>query len=200
LQVPEQNPSVFHGKSSIIIPPLLLTAILDAASMDPTQLIPILSAKFQEFNHTSPTMKACTILRPVLEYLWAVHLKIVHPLVSSIERYQDSQDWCSNMHFAHIMPSIADNLPSFFSPLSSLSFECSTSQPALDAMAGNLRILRDASEHLQLREASSEENKKDSSGGWDKIPEVIQRMIVKLSAITDDVDPPPDHENLTFMY
>jgi hypothetical protein len=116
LQVLEQNPSVFYGKSSIIIPPLVLTAILDAASMDPTQLIPILSAKFQEFNRTSPAMKACTILRPVLEYLWAVHLKIVHPLVSSIKHYQDSQDWCSNMHFAYIMPSIAGNLPPFFSP------------------------------------------------------------------------------------
>ena len=57
-------------------------------------------------------------------------------------------------------------------------------------MAGNLRILRDASENLQLREASSEENKKDASGGWDKIPEVVQKMIVRLSASTDDVEPP----------
>jgi hypothetical protein len=90
LQVPEQNPSVFHGKCCIIIPPLVLTAILDTASLDPALLIPILSTKFQEFDRTSPTVKACTVLRPILEYLWAVHMKMIPPLVSSIARCQDS--------------------------------------------------------------------------------------------------------------
>jgi hypothetical protein len=187
LQVPDQNPSVFHGKSSILIPPLVLTAILESTSLDPSQLIPILSAKFQEFDRTSPTVKACTILRPVLEYLWGVHMKLVHPLVSSMERTQDSQDWCAGMHFAHIMPSVADIPPPFLPPppLPALG-----TQPALDAMAGDLRILRDATERLQLREALNEEHKKEVSGGWDKIPEVVQQMIIKLSAIMDDVAPP----------
>jgi hypothetical protein len=79
LQVPDQNPSVYRGKASMLVSPLILTTILEAASLDPAQLIPILSAKFQEFDRTSPTVKACTILRPVLEYLWAVHMKTVLP-------------------------------------------------------------------------------------------------------------------------
>jgi hypothetical protein len=163
-------------------------AILDSTSLDPSQLIPILSAKFQEFDCTSPTVRPCTILRPVLEYLWAVHMKMVQPLVSSIEQSQDSQDWCAGMHFAHIMPSIADMpLPFLASPL----LLALGAQPALD----DLHILCDATECLQLREASNEENKKEVLGGREKIPEVVQKMIVKLSAIMDDVAPPGPFES-----
>ncbi len=157
MQVPDQNPSVFHGKSSIVIPPLVLSAILDSSSLDPTLLIPLLSARFQEFDCSSPSVKACTILRPVLEYLWAVHMKVVPPLVSSIERSQDSQDWCASMHFAHIVQATLPHLPPFavHPPPSVLG-----AQPILDAMAGDIRVLRDVTERQQLREASMEEHKK----------------------------------------
>ena len=161
LQVPDQNPPVFRGKSSILIPPLVLTAILESTSLDPSQLIPILSAKFQEFDRTSPTVKACTILRPVLEFLWGVHMKLVHPLVSSMERTQDSQDWCASMHFAHIMPTIVNNPPPYVIPPPPPVLG---TQPILDAMAGDIRVLRDATERLQLKEACTKESKRDSSG------------------------------------
>jgi hypothetical protein len=42
LQAPEINPSVYRGKASILVPPLVLTAILEATSLDPAPLIPIL--------------------------------------------------------------------------------------------------------------------------------------------------------------
>jgi hypothetical protein len=81
----DQNPSVFKGKLGIVIPPLVLTSILEADTMIPANLIPILSNKFQEFDRTSPTVKACTLLRPVLEYLWAVHKNLIQPMVFSID-------------------------------------------------------------------------------------------------------------------
>jgi hypothetical protein len=39
-----------------------------------------------------------------------------------------------------------------------------------------------------LRESTSED-KKEQTNGWEKIPEVVQKMILKLSAVTDDVLP-----------
>ncbi len=54
IQVPEQNPPVFHGKLSLCIPPIVLTAILEAKALVPADLIPILSAEFQEVDRTSP--------------------------------------------------------------------------------------------------------------------------------------------------
>jgi hypothetical protein len=177
LQVPDQNPAVYRGKASIIVPPLVLTTILEAE---------LHSAKFQEFDHTSPTVKACTILRPVLEFLWAAHNKMVLPLVMSVERNQNSLDWYTNMHSAHITPSIQELPPPFLAPPPPQDL---TNYPALNSMAGYLRILRDGTDHLNLIKASNEEQKK-MTGGWDKIPEVVQKMIIRLSAITDGVLPP----------
>jgi len=62
LQVGEPNTSLFKGKLGMIIPPLVLTSILEAGTMDPAQLIPILSGKFQELDRSSPVVKASTLL------------------------------------------------------------------------------------------------------------------------------------------
>jgi hypothetical protein len=45
-------------------------------------------------------------------------------------------------------------------------------------MAGDLRILRDSTERLNLIKASNEDQKKEGLGGWEKIPDVVQRMII----------------------
>lgn len=50
LQVTEQNPSTFMGILILIIPPSILTTILDTNTMDPTQLIPILVLKIWNFT------------------------------------------------------------------------------------------------------------------------------------------------------
>jgi hypothetical protein len=62
LQVGDQNASSFKGKLGIVVPPLVLTMILAADTMDPAHLIPVLSGKFQEFDRSSPTVKTCTLL------------------------------------------------------------------------------------------------------------------------------------------
>ena len=58
LQVAKQNPSSFKGKLRLIVPPLVLTTILEANTIDPTKLIPILLAKFQDFDRYCATVKA----------------------------------------------------------------------------------------------------------------------------------------------
>jgi hypothetical protein len=104
LTVPEQNPTVFRGKNSLIVPPLVLTSILEAMTLCPATLIPILSQKFQDFDCTSTQAKACTSLRPVLEFLWAVHKKTVPPTVIAVDTTPDGLDWSACLHFANILP------------------------------------------------------------------------------------------------
>jgi hypothetical protein len=69
LLVPDQNPSVARLNHSLWIPPLVLNAIMETKSLKPAELILILSTKFQEFDRSSTTVKACTVLRPVIEFL-----------------------------------------------------------------------------------------------------------------------------------
>jgi hypothetical protein len=59
---------------------------------------------------------------------------------------------------------------------------------SLDGIASNIRVLRDVSERQLLKESTSED-KKEQINGWEKIPEVVQKMILKLSAVTDDALP-----------
>jgi len=60
---------------------------------------------------------------------------------------------------------------------------------ACDLIAGDIRVIRDATKRQHLRETATEDAKKEHSSGWDKIPEVVQQMILKLSATLDDVLP-----------
>jgi hypothetical protein len=188
LQVADQNPSVFKGKLGMIVPPLVLTSMLEAETMNPAELIPILLVKFQEFDRSSPVVKACMFLRLVLKYLWAVHKKLFNPSIFSLDRNADSQTWANRMHFANIMMPAQDALPPPF-PLPPPPQASVGNQSALEIIADNIRVIREATERQHLREAALED-KKDQVNRWDKIPEVVQRMILKLSAISEDALPP----------
>jgi hypothetical protein len=104
--------------------------------MIPVNLIPVLSDKFQGFDRASPTVKACTLLRPVLEYLWAVHKNLIQPIMLSKERCIESQDWASRLHFANIPQLAQTMLPPPF-PLPPPSQAPAENQLALDASAGD---------------------------------------------------------------
>jgi hypothetical protein len=102
LVVPDQNPTIAKFKNSLWVPPLVLLSILEAQSLVPADLIPVLSVKFQEFDKSSATIKAYTILRPVLEFLWAAHKKLVPPTTLALENSSDAVEWSSRQHFAYI--------------------------------------------------------------------------------------------------
>jgi len=102
LVVPEQNPSITRCKNSLWVPPLVYSTILEAKSMVPAVLVPLLSAKFQEFDRSSTSVKACTLLRPVLEFLWAVHTKLVPTTTMAIDNGNDAVEWSAWLHYAYI--------------------------------------------------------------------------------------------------
>jgi hypothetical protein len=62
-------------------------------------------------------------------------------------------------------------------------------QSSLNSIAGDLRLLRDGTERQHLREITNKEEKKNSASGWDKLPEEVQIMILRLSAVSDKALP-----------
>ncbi len=105
------------------------------------------------------------LVHPVLEYLWAAHHKSVTPTLFSMDHSQDGQDWASWMHLASILPAQICLTPQPF-PIPPLLHLKAGSQPVLDAIASDIQIIRDATEHPQLHEVSNKDSKMDSANGW----------------------------------
>jgi len=187
LVVPEQNPMVTKVKNSIWVPPLVYSTILEAKSMDPSDLIPLLSSKFQEFDRSSTTAKACTILRPVLEFLWAVFKKLVPSTTLAIDDSFEAKEWSSRMHFAYIkhVPLLVPPPPFPLPPVPGAP----VANSPFRQMTDELRKIREANERQLLNDAQITEAKKETSNGWDKLPDMVQNMVLRLSATQDDVMP-----------
>ncbi len=58
-------------------------------------------------------------------------------------------------------------------------------------------MLREAAERILLNEAQGTDRKKDTSQGWDKLPDTVQNMILRMSAVKDDVLPIEPSESYT---
>ncbi len=96
------NPSKLRCKNILFIPPLVVNTIWESNTTDPAALIPLLSAEFQQFDKSSDDVKACTILRPVLEFLWAVSKNKINPIILSPDLSRESEQWKSTLHLSYI--------------------------------------------------------------------------------------------------
>jgi hypothetical protein len=174
LLVPDQNPPMARFKNSMWIPPLVSTSILEAKNLSPEELIPLLSAKFQEFDKSSPNVKACTTLRPVLEFLWAVHKKLVPQTIMAVENSSDALDWGSRLHFAyiHAIPTMAPP-PPFPAPPAPSTLAIGS---PFKQMTDELRKIREANERHLLNDSQGTDSKKETNG-WDKLPDMVQKML-----------------------
>ncbi len=180
LSVPETNPPRLRCKNILVLPPLVRDILLASPSLDPLSLIPVLSDKFQTFDRASETVKACQLLRPVLEYLWAAHKKQITPSIFNLDKTEASLKWASSLHLVNITQDQTVSIPSLLDHTS-----LPPQRDVLDSIAANLQKLSDTTTKNQLHDLTNDDPKKDSTSGWDKIPEVIQHMIVKLSSVTD---------------
>ncbi len=182
LTVPETNPTKLRCKSILMLPPLVSTTILTSPSLDPFELIPLLSATFQDFDRTSDTIKACTLLRPVLEFLWAVSKKLITPIIFCPDTSPAGKKWSLQLHLSCITldrPQTIQSIPDVQNPQGVI----------LDTIADSLRRISDSSDRTRLIEIP-DDSKKDSMSGWDKIPDVIQQMILKISSMNDSTFAP----------
>jgi hypothetical protein len=171
-----QDPSTtsYKGKQTMVVPPLVLVTILETDSLPPEVLIPALSAKFQEFNRSSQTVKACTILRPVLEFLWAVAHKKGPASVIGVDQSKDAQEWSNKVHLSNVVPLHLQLGPPPFAPPPQLP---NPPQDQSSTIVGELRLLRDVTEKQHLRELSLDEDKKKDLNGWEKLHEEVQTMV-----------------------
>jgi hypothetical protein len=99
------------------------------------------------------------LLRPVLEYLWGVHKNLIHPVVFSLDQNVESQEWASRLHFATISPLAPPTLPPPF-PVPPPPQAPADNRSTWDLIAGDIRVIRDATERQHLREAATEDAKK----------------------------------------
>jgi hypothetical protein len=139
LQPQDQSSSLFKGKQVMVVPPLVSVTILETKSLLPSVSIPVLSSKFQEFDPLSSTVKACTILRLLLEYLWGVHHEMVPSTRIGIDQ---SQEGSSKIHLADILHHINLPVPPPFMAPPPLSANPPQDQSSLLSIAGDLRLLR----------------------------------------------------------
>jgi hypothetical protein len=137
-------------------------------------LIPLLSAKFQEFNRSSTTVKACTILQPVLEFFWAVHKKLIPATTLAMDGGNDTAEWSARLHFAYICAAPALGAPPPFPALPAPGIPARASPFRI--MTDELRKIHDANER-QLLHDTQDETKKESNG-WEKLTDLIQKMIL----------------------
>ncbi len=62
-------------------------------------------------------------------------------------------------------------------------------QSLLSLIAGDLQLLRDATERQPLREITNDEEKKNGANGWEKLPEEVQTMILRMTVESDEILP-----------
>jgi len=55
-------------------------------------------------------------------------------------------------------------------------------------MTEELRKIRETNEKQLLHDANTTDSKKETNG-WDKLPDMVQNMVLRLSALQDDVAP-----------
>jgi hypothetical protein len=178
LSVPDANPPKLRCKSIIMAPLLVSTRIMTTQSADPFHLIPILSAAIQDYDRSSETLKACTLLRPVLEFLWAAKKGLITPIMLSPHSSTEGKRWSYQLHLSCIKQEGTQVVPSLPDP-------ANPHEEILDTITESLKKISDLLDRSRLNDVTTDDTKKDSMGGWDKIPDVIQQMILKLLSVND---------------
>jgi hypothetical protein len=178
----------------IVRPPLVVSTILEANTTDPATLIPILSEAFQSFDKSSEQLKACTILRPVLEFLWAVSKNKITPIILSTDASRESEQWKTTLHLSYITQTTNNQTSQLIEGNTPAN-----NNDLLESLAGALQKINNTSDQSKLNPFNYED-KKDSPGGWDKIPEIIQSMILKLSSTNDSTFPPPAPQKVIYKF
>jgi hypothetical protein len=109
--------------------------------------------------------------------------------VTTIDKSTEGIDWSSCLHFADILPIHNQLLPPPFL-IPPLPQQENTTNLPIDSIASDIRIIHDATKCQLLRDIQNEDPKKDNQNSWDKLPDVVQDMILKLTAMVDDCLPP----------
>jgi hypothetical protein len=181
LTLATRNPTILRCRNTMLIPPLVTKSILEANTLDPATLLIVLVQEFKDFDSTSDTIKPCTLLRPVIEFLWVALKFEVEQVVFTPDSSMEGKHWSNALHASYISKSA--------STLDSLQ-DGDNGSNILGNIADSLRLLSESNARNLLTDSNEDENKKDNqSGNWGKIPDVIQQMILNISSTNDQSFP-----------
>jgi hypothetical protein len=180
LTAPDNNSNKLRSKNIMILPPLVLTTILNTDTMDPEPLILLLTDIFKEYDKTLETVKAFMVLCPIIEFLWTASKNLLPHIAFSTDRSDSGSWWNTNLHLS--------NLKTLLSTTEELSLIPSQSQTQADLwtnISNSLKKNSNSSAKVALNDSLGDDSGKSNSNGWEKIPDMIQQMILKLSSTSD---------------
>jgi len=163
LVVDDSNSSKLQCKNVLVVPPFVVSLVMDLNNKD------------------SLEQETCENLRLVVEFLWAASQFEIPAVSFSPDSSEAGKKWAIALH------------SSTFPNQGFTTTSVHQNQVNRNIWENINETLKKISEGPSgLKELSSDDTKKDSSNSWDKIPEVLQQMILKLSSTNDEhfpIDP-----------
>jgi len=155
---------------------------MGSKSTDPTKLLVNLVKDIEIYNGDSGDTGISEKLRTVIEFLWAAASDNIIPISFSPDNSDGGLKWSVSLH-SSVFPS--QKLPNF----TSTTPQDPCNQNVWEKLSEALQTLPGIQAKPSMTDLASSDTKKDHINGWDKIPEVLQQMIIKLSSTNDECFP-----------
>jgi len=175
LVVDDSNSSKLQCKNVLVVPPFVVSLIMDLNISDPTKLLLHLLEGFKKYDKDSSEQETCENLRLVVKFLWAASQLEIPAISFSPDSSEAGKKWAIALH--------SSTFPNQGFTTSSAN-QNQVNQNVWENINETLKKISEGPS--SLKELSSEDTKKDSSNSWEKIPDVLQQMILKLSSTNDE--------------
>jgi hypothetical protein len=179
LVVTHENPPILKCKNVLTVPPLVVSSLMASKTTDPEILLLNLLQDIKTYDKDSGDSSVIEKLRSVLEFLWAVASENIIPISFSPDNSGGGRKWSISLHTS-IFPN--QNIPY----CTGISPQDPSNNDVWEKLSDALKILPGIQSKSSLAESAIAEMKEDQTNGWDKIPEVLQQMIIKLSSTNDE--------------
>jgi hypothetical protein len=182
LEVSNRIPPMLKSKNVLAVPPLVVSSIMKSKSTDPVKLLIVLLETIETYDKDSRDPKVSETLRKVAEFLWAASTDNIIPISFSPDNSEGGKKWAISLH-SSTFPALK------FVNNTSSTTQDQTNQDVWDRLSEALKTLPDNQLKSSLGDATMTDAKKDSVNGWDKVSEVLQQMIIKLSSTNNECFP-----------
>jgi len=157
LVVDDSNPSKLQCKNVLVVPPFLISLVMDLNISDPTKLLIHLLEGFKNYDKDSSEHETCENLRLVIEFLWAASQFEIPAISFSPNRSEAGKKWVTTLH--------SSSFPT--QRFTTTAVHQDQANPSVwENINESLKKISDG--HSGLKESSSEDTEKDSSKSWDK--------------------------------
>jgi hypothetical protein len=196
LVAPADSQIKIKSRRVVVVPPLVALTILSSSSSAAEDLIPLLIEAFKTFDQSSEVIKACTILRHVIFFLWGITQKKVPPITMIFDTSVVGASWNASLHASSIQQE-NQRQPTQTTDLSASNGVSSGAQAkAFSDISEILNTMQADSDRLHLKSSDEDDDRKEDSSGWKTIPPLLQDMIIKASSSSDTDFPTTPSDSL----